>query len=303
LGFDCFRLWVLVCFHQPEEKDLKVTERQATWDFLKDFRWIPRPAPTPCWAATVAMCGPLRAELKTTCAGLGDALAASDGRLKDLGGDPCRAAWSTFRPLRLSREEDWSDWLAHLLETSTTGVLGARIFGGDRGLFRGIRALEREWCLPGGYRADIALGLSDESWIHLEVKVGDQAFAKTAATGDAMQRAIGADATVRNYILLPECDLSEWNLLARADTTGSGNAKVAAITWTEAGLAIRSALLVDEPVSWKVWALTFVGALEQQILGFPQIVGPVNVAERGIHSLKKHAEFTEYLNRGGTSGY
>lgn len=34
-----------------------------------------------------------------------------------------------FRPLRTDREEDWSDWLAYLLKTSTRGVLAHAVFG------------------------------------------------------------------------------------------------------------------------------------------------------------------------------
>src|SRR5437879_725289 len=49
--------------------------------------------------------------------------------------------WSDFRPLRLSREEDWSDWLAWLLETSTTGALAESLFGTSMDCGRG--ALKR----------------------------------------------------------------------------------------------------------------------------------------------------------------
>ena len=37
--------------------------------------------------------------------------------LEQFGRDPTPQNWRRFRPLGLDREEDWSDWLAHLIES------------------------------------------------------------------------------------------------------------------------------------------------------------------------------------------
>src|SRR5690242_15149797 len=46
----------------------------------------------------------------------------------DFGTDPTYRDWRQFRPLRLSREEDWSDWLAYLIECSDTGAFACCLF-------------------------------------------------------------------------------------------------------------------------------------------------------------------------------
>ncbi|GAH28166.1 unnamed protein product, partial [marine sediment metagenome] len=38
-----------------------------------------------------------------------------DKELKLYGGEPSNFNWHNFRPLRLTREEDWSDWLIYLI--------------------------------------------------------------------------------------------------------------------------------------------------------------------------------------------
>lgn len=56
-------------------------------------------------------------------------LARSEERLVPaLRPDPLREAWHRFRPLRLSREEDWADWLAHLLERVGQPLTGVGVY-------------------------------------------------------------------------------------------------------------------------------------------------------------------------------
>ncbi len=49
-------------------------------------------------------------------------------KLQDFGNDPTNYNWEKFRSLRLTREEDWSDWFAHIIETSTTGTFANYLF-------------------------------------------------------------------------------------------------------------------------------------------------------------------------------
>ena len=52
----------------------------------------------------------------------------SNHRFKEFGGDPLSTEWSNFRPLRLSREEDWSDWLAYFIETNQHPYFNSLLF-------------------------------------------------------------------------------------------------------------------------------------------------------------------------------
>lgn len=51
-----------------------------------------------------------------------------DRILLDFGNDPTHLNWNRFRPLRRSCEEDWSDWLAFLIERSETGTFARCVF-------------------------------------------------------------------------------------------------------------------------------------------------------------------------------
>ena len=61
-------------------------------------------------------------------------LAMSIRLLAQFGGDPTHQNWEALRPLRLrsqGREEDWSDWLAYLIQSSDTGTFSCILFGGS----------------------------------------------------------------------------------------------------------------------------------------------------------------------------
>jgi hypothetical protein len=210
---------------------------------------------------------------------LADAIERWDLRLADIGGDPAREDWSTFRPLRISREEDWSDWLAHILERSRSGRFPARVFSGDAaeadrwGVVRAQREVSAQQ-----YRADLLVRFRDDEWVHLEVTVGDLALAKTPDTGEALRREVRGMCR-GDFLLLPETDLAVWE--AVSPTLGDAGAQIQALTWNDVARALRCSVIeVDlEPQTWRVWALTFLGAIEQLLLGFP----PVPTGSRSSH--------------------
>lgn len=213
---------------------------------------------------------------------LGDRLRFWDEHLRDLGGDPCREDWSAFRPLRLSREEDWSDWLAHLLQTSKTGLLASKLLGLSPDAAAYPREVRREWSPDGGaHRADLVLLLRDARWIHIEVKVGDLSFDKTFDTADALRdacRAVGGAACM-DFLLVPEEDLSIWR---DCEQRNPGRAPVALLTWRGLAAALRGALVsTGETTSWRVWARAYLGVIEQVRLGRP----PLLAGEQGPHPL------------------
>jgi hypothetical protein len=193
-----------------------------------------------------------------------------DERLGDLGGDPAREDWSRFRPLRLTREEDWSDWLAHLLEHSRSGRFSARFFTGsvrEAARWRVDRA-ERE-VVADEYRADLIVRFANGDWVHLEVKVGDRDLAKTLNTGDALQR-YEPRKRLHDFLLLPEADMR-----ASANKLSLRGAleEVEVRTWHDVARALRVSITETdlEPLVWRAWAAAFLGAVEQLLLDFPPV--------------------------------
>jgi hypothetical protein len=63
-------------------------------------------------------------------------------KLQPLCGDGSSYDWDRFRPLLHDREEDWSDWLAWLLETSQTGLLAKSLFTVDTNIRSELFALD-----------------------------------------------------------------------------------------------------------------------------------------------------------------
>lgn len=219
------------------------------------------------WSACDAWRASFEALVSKSAIELSHLLARWDVRLSDLGGDPARENWRRFRPLRLSREEDWSDWLAHLLERGVTGRFPARLLAADVGeadRWR-VRSAEREVSAE-GYRADLVLRFEDGSWMHVEVKVGDLDLAKTPGTGRALlSRESGRFRG--NVLLLPDEDVASWDV--DASDLPDGGASVTVRTWSEVARALRAGLLegASETPAWRVWAWAFTGAIEQRVLG------------------------------------
>jgi len=202
-------------------------------------------------------------------------LARWDIKLDQLGGDPQRYEWQHFRPLRLRREEDWSDWLAHLLATSKSGQLGYKLFreivGSKRQGDFSRPEVERE-VVVGNRRADIVLVTGDRVGIHVEVKIWDRQFEKTAETS-----ALVADVFVSNR----SPPVTVWHnvLLVPEDPKESivpdehhPEVEIKPMVWARVASSIRAILAgADsdaEEISWRVWAWSFVGCIEQTILGF-----------------------------------
>ena len=200
---------------------------------------------------------------------LENTLARWDTKLGKLGGDPQRHDWQHFRPLRLRREEDWSDWLAHLLESSKSGQLGYKLFreivGSNRQGDFSRPQVERE-VVVGKRRADIVLVTGDRVGIDVEVKIGDRQFEKTSETSASVVNDFvperGPLVTVWRHVLLVLDDPKE----------GEVPDEHVKIKWARVASCIRSVLAgADsdaEEISWRVWAWSFIGCIEQKILGF-----------------------------------
>ena len=187
--------------------------------------------------------------------------------------DPSEHDWSSFRPLRISREEDWSNWLAYLLESSSSHLLAKSIFDGigvpDADLKP--RVIERE-VQAGRYRADLYIEWEDSYQTHVEVKVGDRELAKTKETGIALRREKHGDQTRwSDCILLLEEQKADWH-----DLPEKLRMDVHVITWHDVAKAFRKVLAKPQVEStfWISWAIAFSGCIEQSLLGLcPNIAG------------------------------
>lgn len=205
---------------------------------------------------------------------LENTLARWDTKLVQLGGDPQRHEWQHFRPLRLRREEDWSDWLAHLLATSKSGQLGYKLFreivDSKRQSDFSRPEVEREVVVR-NRRADIVLVTGDRVGIHVEVKIWDLQFEKTGETSALADNFVskrGPPVTVwHNVLLVPE-DPKEGVVLDEHHT----GVEIKPMVWARVASSIRAVLAgADsdaEEISWRVWAWSFVGCIEQNILKF-----------------------------------
>jgi hypothetical protein len=200
---------------------------------------------------------------------LGRLLNEWDQVLESFGNDPTHIDWSHFRPLRLTREEDWADWLAFLIEQSRTGTLAYSLFH-EEGMapdnYVLPQAVERE-VSHGEYRADLIIKWRSGCRAHIEVKVGDENLQKTFATSRVMRLAYGqSPENWSNYILLLSHQLPDWHEIQRDDV---GEPPVTVLTWIDVSIALRKALLSQENVMWKAWAYCFLGCIEQILVGYP----------------------------------
>jgi hypothetical protein len=191
-----------------------------------------------------------------------------DNHLSDFGNDPTHYDWATFRPLKLSREEDWSDWLAHLLAHSRTGVFAQCLldkphisvldYALPKRVFREISHV--------GFRADIIVEWQDEHFSHIEVKIGDENLLKTYETSEALRDKFQVPvAKWSNFVLLLSRQLVSWE---QVPVPNDLTVEIVALTWSDVCIAIRRALLSKELITWKVWAYSFLGAIEQLLIGF-----------------------------------
>lgn len=244
-----------------------------SWDFLNSFFCPTDSRMTQRWQAAddlFAAARPLVSEQLSRILALADEW---DCQLQYLGGDPIFQNWESFRPMRLSREEDWTDWLSHLCSESTGPFLSI-LFDLER-TPKVLEARREELSSSGARRADLVLVCDEGAAFHIEVKVADRNFAKTPETARAMKAKFehhcGSNGHWRDYILLPDTDIELW-----AATLGNLQQKDASfaktmgvLPWSRVDTAIRMSLWSkSEGVSWSTWAAAFCGNIEQKLLGF-----------------------------------
>lgn len=259
-----------------------VGARADGWDFLTHFTASQIAATrTRGWSAISPWIGLFSSVSDHAWREFADEVVVWNGLLGALGGDPAALDWSDFRPLRTSREEDWADWFQHLLRTSSSGTFARTLFAGvlPEGFDCAGPAVVRELSTDEGRRADVVIRWANGDAAHIEVKVGDTNFDKTFETCNAVEGQYPEIRTCSHFVLLPEGDRAAWLESARRMEPGY-RFKVRDLTWGSVSFALRRALFdASEPVFWRVWALTFCGAIEQRLLGLP-VVGRTTSARK-----------------------
>lgn len=209
--------------------------------------------------------------------------------------DPLQADWRTNQresgPLRINQEENWSQWLAHLLRLAPPTVRGM-LFGSE---FAGEPAtVEREVHLRDPVSADRFADIVvfyDEVGVSIEVKKGDEHYEKTTHTASLLESHFpGLDWT--HHLLLPETKLEplrrsfDENLVDPPDQhpriRSSPAGDVILLFWRDVSHALREVLRggVDRQPHWEASAFLFTTLIEQKLLN----LSPIPVVERLVQA-------------------
>ncbi len=234
------------------------------------FELFTRPVEHRSWSGVADWTSAIEAQLGTERDALARIRRSWDDALGDLGGDPSARDWTSFRPLRRDREEDWSDWLAQIIEDSRTGrfalaLLGSIELRNDHSAY--TEAVVHREVPHEGCRADLVIEWTDATYTHIEVKVGDPGLAKTLGTAQKMEMRFGRGRARRSdvVLLLPE-QRGAWDAECREQP--AMHDRVPVITWIDVARALRNVLpqSAEESMHWRVWAHAFCGAIEQDLL-------------------------------------
>ena len=238
------------------------------WTFLEHFSWS---VPKISWSSANVLIDALRKTAEAQQKHRNQIVEQWNELFSDFGGDPIIFDWKKFRPLR--REEDWSDWLAHLLETSETGLLAHLLFGRIENASRKPK-VEREPEI-GPYQADLLIDWTETEGSHVEIKIGDLRLEKTIGECEELQkeseRGDRSGVFYDHWILLPRQHLPRWDEVVAEHSASPLAKEVHSIDWHKVVVSIRRALRhAGESMPWRVWAWTFLGIIHQRHMGHPR---------------------------------
>lgn len=199
--------------------------------------------------------------------------------------DPLIEDWTESSPqtgpLRTNQEENWSQWLAHLIRSSSSDF-NQELFG-DRfdttpDYVRCERAFSDEEL--NDRRVDIIAEFADHG-ISIEVKNGDEHYLKTPQTAFLTEKHYRRNLDWTHFLLLPESkhealtsafgfrvkEADGERLTIAAD--GDEELDVAILYWEEVSRALRRTLFSGtESAHWMASAYVFTTLIEQQISRF-----------------------------------
>lgn len=242
-----------------------------SWDFLKKFQ-IEAIHSVHEWQAVTRLIEKAEQAIKPHLQECQDLEILWEKRLRPLCGDQTNINWSNFRPLRRSREEDWSDWLAWLLETSQTGFLADSLFAEHMKCQPEkyiSPTVEREASLE-GRRADIVISWKMKRMTHIEVKIWDENFDKTFETSTKLHKS-APDRDWNDFILIPSQSQEAWNETSQKYSNDE-SVKVTVVLWDDVVRGLRRCLWHQrESVFWRAWAWVFCSAIERELLGLKKL--------------------------------
>ena len=203
------------------------------------------------------------------------------GGASHLDDDPLTTNWrpeSRYEgPMRTTvNEEDWSQWLAHLLRTST-GAFARKLLGVSDEPPGGVQCEVVFFGKNSARRADILIEYENTA-VSIEVKIGDEQYKKTLHTAELIERHDNRDWS--HILLLPKDQLPRLRQTfnEEIDSTQEGaptiqsdqSADIAVSYWEDVSRALRRTLLDgSEPHShWEASAYLFITLIEQRILEF-----------------------------------
>jgi hypothetical protein len=195
--------------------------------------------------------------------------------------DPLSGGWvSSSGPLRTNREENWSQWLSHLLRSSDD--FADELFGDD--FDSRLEQVRREVQFQDedlhSRRVDILLEFRGHG-ISIEVKKGDENYGKTTQTAELVEKKDARRREWSHFLLLPKHkkrrlkksfgDSLEDNSGKRPKIHSDNYPDVEVMYWRDITRVLRRVLSSSEVETSEIWeasAYTFINLIEQNICGF-----------------------------------
>jgi len=222
----------------------------------------------------------------------------SDNFLSNYSGDPASHDWHNFRPFKINREEDWSDWLATLIEKSS-GYFNKTLFHTLKFSIEDYfnPKVEREDMTEDRYRADIVILWRNKHATHLEVKVGDPHLEKTFDTSYALRKKYHniPSKNWSDYVLILEEQKYDWDQVVYSKQQYFSDLDIICVSWSDVSIFLRNCLYASstsnslETVFWQSWAYAFIGIIEQRLLNF--------ITKNQLFTSKVNINFLSKLNK------
>jgi len=206
--------------------------------------------------------------------------------------DPLTVDWSESSnetgPLNTGREENWSDWLAHLIRSSPgyfIRELFVEEFDSKPKFVKREKAFQDEE--ESDRRADILLYFEDKG-ISIEVKLDDVNYGKTGHTAHLIEQRDDRDWT--HFLLLPKYNEEvlknvfgsniRWSEDPRPMILSDRYSDVEVMYWKDVSLALRRTLLYGDSLTphWEASAYLFITLIEQRLFR----IYPSSFVERNV---------------------
>jgi len=200
--------------------------------------------------------------------------------------DPLVADWTDTSPqagpLRTNQEENWSQWLAHLIRDSS-GVYTAELF--DSWFDRPPTHVRCECAFHDDElddrRVDILAEFADQG-MTVEVKTGDEHYEKTSQTAYLTEKHHQRELDWTHYLLCQQDKQTTLQSAFAGQISDPENNQpvisadepeerdITVIYWSDVAQALRRTLLneVESSIHWSASAYLFTTLVEEQILQF-----------------------------------